>query len=192
MTAERGFQEPCERKWLLNALRGTRGQERRGEAGEVSRWRSVRAGRREGAGAEDMKPQRPSELGSEAVRPRVRSRWRRAGKEAGYPAAGAQGEKPRWPAPAPPGPVTDWSPAGSELKRWSPGGSPPPCAASRAGPADAPAASAGPRLDDGGQQHEQWVLQLGGGTRGLLLHRQDHLLQECAEQTSFEGNLTLI
>lgn len=85
VTAERGFQEPCERKWLLNALRGTRGQERRGEAGEVSRWRSVRAGRREGAGAEDMKPQRPSEPGSEAVRPRVRRRWRRAGKEAGYP-----------------------------------------------------------------------------------------------------------
>lgn len=41
MQAELGFEEPCERKWLpnANAPRCTSGQERRGEAGEVSRWR---------------------------------------------------------------------------------------------------------------------------------------------------------
>lgn len=40
VTAERRFEEPCERKWLQRRP-GHPGQERRRQAGEVSRWRSA-------------------------------------------------------------------------------------------------------------------------------------------------------
>ena len=106
---------------------------------------------------------------------------------------GPQCKKPRQPAPGLPGPITDSLPGGARSSRRGRLGRdphlPPPHPESLA-PSDAPAASGrGSGLDDSGQQHEQWVLQPGGGTGGLLLHCQDHLFQECAEQTSLEGKL---
>lgn len=100
-----------------------------------------------------------------------------------------QGETQRRRAPAPAGRVTDWPGRAWSSSGGEPGEGPRLPARVLRGPADALAALAGSRLDDGGPQHEQWVLQPGGGPGGLLLHCEDYLLQECAEQASFEGTL---
>ena len=90
--------------------------------------------------------------------------------------------------PAPPGCVTD-RPEWAWSSRGEPGEGPLLPARVPRRPGGCPRCPHRLRLDDGGPQHEQWVLQPGGGPGGLLLHCEDHLLQECAEQASFEGTL---